>query len=194
LIPGHCKIGFTDFLVSFETCRQLAGYQARTATLSENPSMSDLISSLTGYMSAVAIPIVAIVGGISFAAYSTYLKVRRQRETLQMYHAERMAAIEKGIELPPLPPEVLHDRYYDASDRGGYRRRRRSSGVTVLFVGVAVTVALWEVNQDSTFWWGLIIVAWGLGKLVSSQLDGASGAPPQAGDGGPVPPGSTRIR
>lgn len=153
--------------------------------------MSDLISSLTGYMSAVAIPIVAIVGGISFAAYSTYLKVRRQRETLQMYHAERMAAIEKGIELPPLPPEVLHDRYYDAGHAGGYRRRRRSSGVTLLFVGAAVTVAMWEVNRDSSFWWGLIIVAWGLGRLVSNHLEETAGTPPQAGDGGPVPPGST---
>lgn len=155
--------------------------------------MSDLISSLTGYMSAVGIPIVAIVGGISFAAYSTYLKVRRQRETLQMYHAERMAAIEKGIELPPLPPELLNDRYYDGDYRGG-RRWRRSNGVTLLFVGVAVTVAMWEVNRDTSFWWGLIIVAVGLGKIVSNYLEAGPGIPPRAGDGGAVPPGSTRIR
>jgi hypothetical protein len=192
LIPGHWAIGFTDFCVSFETDRQLAGYQGRPATLSENSAMSDLISSLTGYLSVVAIPLVAIVGGISFAAYSTYLKVRRQRETLQMHHAERMAAIEKGIELPPLPPEVLHDRYYDGDYRNGYRRRRRGSGVTILFVGAAVTVAMWEVNRDSSFWWGLIIVAWGLGRLVSNHLEEAPGTPPRAGDGGPMPPGSTR--
>jgi hypothetical protein len=156
--------------------------------------MSDLLSSLTGYMSAVAIPIVAIVGGISFAAYSTYLKVRRQRETLQMYHAERMAAIEKGIELPPLPRELLHDRYYDAGYRGYQRWRRRSSGVTILFVGAAVTLALWQVNRDDSFWWGLVIVAVGLGRMVSNYLEEGPGIPPQAGDGGPAPPGPTRNR
>jgi hypothetical protein len=158
--------------------------------------MFNLLNSLAGYLSAVAIPVVAIVGGISFAAYSTYLKVRRQREILQMYHAERMAAIEKGIELPPLSPELLHDKYYDADYyRGGYRRwRRRSSGVTLLFIGAAVTLALWQVDRDNSFWWGLVIVAVGLGRIVSNYLEEGSGIPPQAGDGGPVPPGSTRIR
>ena len=148
--------------------------------------MSALLGSLTGYMTAVAIPIIAIVGGISFAAYSMYLKVRRQRETLQMYHAERMAAIEKGIELPPLPPEVLHDRYYD----GGYRWRRRGKGLTLVLVGVAVTVAMWQVNGDKSFWWGLIIVAWGVGRLLSEQLQ-APGAPPRGGNGDPAAPRST---
>jgi hypothetical protein len=149
-------------------------------------------------MTAVVVPCVAIIGGISFAAYSMYLKVRRQRETLQMYHTERMAAIEKGIELPPLPPEILHDRYYDAGGRGERRHWRRNSGLTLLFVGVAVTVAMWQVDGDNSFWWGLVIIAWGLGKVVSGYLasadsdrtPGAPGTPPQAGSGGPVSPDS----
>jgi hypothetical protein len=131
-------------------------------------------------MTAVVIPVVAIVGGISFAAYSMYLKVRRQRETLQMYHAERMAAIEKGIELPPLRPEILHDRYYDGYGRE-YRRSRRGSGVTLIIVGAAVTVAMWQANGDNSFWWGLVIIAWGVGRLVSDYMDGGykgAGTPP----------------
>jgi hypothetical protein len=153
--------------------------------------MSDLVSSLTGLMVSVGIPVVAIVGGISFAAYSLYLKVRRQRETLQMYHTERMAAIEKGIELPPLPPELLHDRYYRVGYRGEYRRWRRNSGLTLVLVGAAVTVAMWQVNKDNNFWWGLVIVAWGIGRIVSEYLDApAIPPPPQAGNGGPEPPGS----
>ena len=148
--------------------------------------MSSLIHSFMGLMSAVIIPCVAIIGGISYAAYSMYLKVSRQRETLQMYHAERMAAIEKGIELPPLPPELLHDRYYGVNYQGEYRRWRRGSGVTLLFVGVAVTVAMWQANGDRSYWWGLIIVAWGLGRLVSEFL-ATRGSPPLAGDGGPAP-------
>jgi hypothetical protein len=148
--------------------------------------MPHLLRSLTQLMTVI-IPVVAIVGGISFAAYSMYLKVRRQRETLQMYHAERMAAIEKGIELPPLPSELLHDRYHD---RGEYWRWRRGSGLTLIFVGAAVTIALWQSNGDRSFWWGLVIVAWGLGRLVSNYLEPPA-IPPQAGSGGPLPPGST---
>lgn len=151
--------------------------------------MPSLLDSLTGFMVAVVVPVVAIIGGISFAAYSMYLKVRRQRETLQMYHAERMAAIEKGIELPPLPPEALYDQHGGTGYRGDYRRRRRGSGLTLVFVGAAITVAMWQASGDNSFWWGLVIIAWGLGKLVSEYLDPPR-APPQAGNGGPVPPGS----
>jgi hypothetical protein len=188
LIPGGCGNGFTEFWLSFETCRQLAGYQARHATFSESTHMSSFVHSLTGLMSAVLIPAVAIVGGIAFAAYSMYLRVRSHREMLQMHHAERMAAIEKGIELPPLPPEILHDRYYAAGYRGGYRRRR-GSGLTLVLVGVAVSVAMWQVNGDRNFWWGLVIIAWGVGRLVGEYQDRAA-APPQSGNGGPVSPGS----
>lgn len=159
--------------------------------------MSALLGSLTGFLASVLIPCVAIIGGIAYAAYAMHLKVRRQRETLQMYHLERMAAIEKGIELPPLPPELLHEPYDGGGYRGGYRRRRRrASGVTLVFVGAAITVAMWQVNGNNSFWWGLIVVAWGLGRLVSDHLDGGSipynppGAPPQAGNGGSAPPGS----
>jgi Domain of unknown function (DUF6249) len=149
--------------------------------------MSSLLGSFAGLFTAV-IPIVAIVGGISFAAFSMYLKVHRQREALHMYHLERMAAIEKGIELPPLPPELLGDRYDGVGYRGDYRRWRRGRGLTLVFIGAAVTVAMWQVNGDKSFWWGLIIVAAGLGRLVSEYLEGP-GAPPRAGNG-PVPPDS----
>lgn len=151
--------------------------------------MPEFFHSLTGLMSAVVLPIVAIVGGISFAAYSMYLKVRRQREALQMHHVERMAAIEKGIELPPLPPELLHDGNYGVGYRREYRRWRRNSGLTLVFVGAAVTVAMWQSGDgDHEFWWGLVIVAWGLGRVVSEYLE-RRGTPPQAENGGPVPPG-----
>ena len=151
--------------------------------------MTAFLSSLTGLMSAVVLPIVAIVGGISFAAYSLYLRVRRQREALQLYHAERMAAIEKGIELPPLPPGHLYDGDYGTTYSGDYRRWRRGRGLTLIFVGAAVTVAMWQVNRDSSFWWGFIIIAWGLGQLVSEYLQ-TPAPPPQAGNG-TKPPSAT---
>jgi len=105
---------------------------------------------------------------------------------LQMHHAERMAAIEKGIELPPLPPELLYDRYYE----GGYRYRR-GRGLTLLLIGVAVTIAMWQVNGDRSFWWGLIIVAAGLGRLLSDYLQ-APAVPPRGGNDAPPPRGFNR--
>ena len=58
---------------------------------------------------ALLIPIVAIIGGVASGMFATYHRMRRERELPQLYHAERMAAIEKGVELPPLPPELFHD-------------------------------------------------------------------------------------
>lgn len=152
------------------------------------------VHSLIGFMAAAVIPIVAIVGGISYAAYSMYLRVRRQREALQMHHAERMAAIEKGIELPPLPPELLHDGYPGVDYGREHRRWRRNGGLTLVFVGAAITVAMWQTGDgDHSFWWGLVIIAWGLGRVVSDHLEGR-GPPPRTGNGGPMPPHSTLNR
>ena len=109
-----------------------------------------------------------------------------------MHHLERMAAIEKGIELPPLPPQLLNDGY-DVGTYRDYRRWRRGRGLTLIFVGAAVTVAMWQVNGDKSFWWGLIIVAVGLGRLVTEYLE-VPRTPPQAGNGGPMPPGAASNR
>ena len=135
--------------------------------------MTSFLHSLAGLMVTVAVPIVALVGGLSFAAYSMYLRVRRQRETLQMHHAERMAAIEKGIELPPLPPESL----YGVDYRGETRHTRRGRAVTLLFVGAAITVALWQTGGDHRYWWGLVIIALGLGRLVGGYLEDTDRGP-----------------
>ncbi len=152
--------------------------------------MSSVLDSLTGLMTAVVIPIVAIIGGISFAAYSLYLKVRRQREMLQLHHAERMAAIEKGIELPPLAPELLHDQ-----DSGGYGAGRgRYRGLTLLLVGGAVTLALRQSpGVSAQWWWGLVIVAAGLGRLLTGYLERGN-AYPNPGGASSLPGGNRDAR
>ncbi len=157
--------------------------------------MSSVLHSLTGLLVTVAIPIVAILGGISYAAYSMYLRFRRQREMLQMHHAERMAAIEKGIELPPMASEIAHDPSFDIH-RGyggvGMPPRRRYRGLITLLVGIAITVAMWQTDGDNSFWWGLIIVAAGLGQLLIGSLEsrdrGRSAGIPRS-PGGPPSPG-----
>ncbi|MGC8518303.1 MAG: hypothetical protein ACP5P4_07200 [Steroidobacteraceae bacterium] len=144
-------------------------------------SLSDTLVS----MLSMAIPIVAILGAFTVAIVSTYIHYRRQRELLQLQHAERMAALEKGIELPPLSPQLL------GAGWGCSCRRGRSSGIVTLLVGVALTFALWTNGGG---WWGLIVVAVGLGKVIETALGlratqrrGAANPPGFPSDPGPGP-------
>ena len=120
-------------------------------------SLSDTLVS----MLSMAIPIVAILGAFTVAIVTTYIRYRRQRELLQMHHIERMAALEKGIELPPLPAQLL------GAGWGCSARHGRSSGIVTLLVGLALTFALWTNGGG---WWGLIVVAVGLGKVIETAL------------------------
>ncbi len=119
---------------------------------------------------ALLIPSIAIVGAFASGMFTVYHRARKQREMLQLHHLERMAAIEKGIELPPLPAELVNDR----SCGYGARRdpaRRHYRGIMTLLVGAALTLALWKTGGHHSFWWGLIIVAVGLGQLVIGLLE-----------------------
>jgi hypothetical protein len=49
----------------------------------------------------VFVPIVAIVMGVGLAMLSEVTSYRRRSQALAQRHAERLAAIEKGVELPP---------------------------------------------------------------------------------------------
>jgi peptidoglycan/LPS O-acetylase OafA/YrhL len=115
---------------------------------------------------SMVIPIVAIVMGVSIGMLSLYLQFRRQRDMFQLYHTERMSAIEKGIELPPLPPEFFQDTR--RPELAPIRHRR--SGLILLFLGIAVSVALWGTDVPA-YWWGLVPAAIGLALLLSSLLE-----------------------
>ncbi|HTT01458.1 MAG TPA: DUF6249 domain-containing protein [Steroidobacteraceae bacterium] len=115
---------------------------------------------------AVLIPVIAIITGVGIGMLSIYLDARRKREMFQLYHAERMAAIEKGIELPPLPEQF----FLDSRKRESSPVRQRRMGLVLLFIGIAVTIALWQTVHQQ-FWWGLVPVAIGLAFLISSQLE-----------------------
>ena len=125
---------------------------------------------------ALSIPIVAIVMGIGLAMFGAWLGYRRQRELFQLHHAERMAAIEKGIELPPLPPEFFQS--------GTPRPRPRSSnlrrGILLLFIGVAVSIAMYT-GQHAAWRWGLIPVAIGLAYLLLHRLEASGPSEPGRG-------------
>lgn len=128
------------------------------------------LGALTGVLGA-AVPIVAIVCifGLPLVIPIVYLVLnyRKRRRLIEMYHAERMAAIERGMELPPLPVEIL-----------GRRPPTRSAllpGLIWLLVGVALTVGLHGFNDEAGFElsvWGLVPAAVGLAYLIYYFVEG----------------------
>jgi hypothetical protein len=105
---------------------------------------------------------VAIVLGIGIGMLALWLDYRKKREFFELHHKERMAAIEKGMEVPPLPADFFQDS----------RRRSRTPsddlrrGLVLLLVGVAITIALYQ-RAGANGLWGLVPAAVGLAYLLT---------------------------
>jgi peptidoglycan/LPS O-acetylase OafA/YrhL len=113
---------------------------------------------------ALMIPIIAIVMGIGVGGWSIYLNYRKRRDMFALYHQERMAAIEKGIELAPLPDEFFREE--------GGRRHPRSphskllTGLILLFFGLAMFCAMYFSHQGTDSLWSLIFIGVGAAFLI----------------------------
>lgn len=87
------------------------------------------------------IPIIAIVMTLGTAMLGMFLHYRKRKEMFALYHQERMAAIEKGIDLPALPEDFFHE-------TGGGPQRRHSphgtllGGLVLVFIGLTLYLAL----------------------------------------------------
>ena len=119
------------------------------------------------------VPIVAIVFGIVFAVglplcipiVFIVLNFRKRVKLVELHHAERMAAIERGMEIPPLPNEFID---------GRSTSRRRSSllpGLVWLFVGLAVLISLHTLAAEQAML-GLIPAGIGLAYLIYYAVEG----------------------
>ncbi len=126
----------------------------------------------------VMIPIVAIVMGIGIGMLGLWLNHRNKLKMFELHHVERMAAIEKGIELPPLPPEFFQDY------RRGFSEPTRDlrTGLILLLVGFAIFGALYQVAGSDVAWWGLVPASIGAAYLLFYAFVGRKRA---ARNGGP---------
>jgi hypothetical protein len=104
------------------------------------------------------IPITAIVMGIGIAMLGVWFDYRKRSEIAAQLHRERLAAIEKGMEPPALPPELFQRRGRTPAD---YLRR----GLIWLFIGVAIIAASLLENHPGA-WYGLIPAGIGLANLI----------------------------
>jgi hypothetical protein len=138
----------------------------------------------------VMIPIVAIVLGLGLGMLKLWLDYRKKREILQAHHAERMAAIEKGIDLPPLPPQFYGSAASAPPDLPLEQFKGRHiglqylrSGLMWLLIGIAISVALYaEHDHDAhdAAWWGAVPAAYGLSRLlfyfIANRMNAAADA------------------
>lgn len=105
---------------------------------------------------ALFIPIIGIVLGVTIAIITIVTNHRQKLQRNDMRHKERLAAIEKGLEIPPDPVEPENGR------KGGSLR----SGLVGLFVGVVLYFALDAVVDSDVALFGLIPAAIGLANLI----------------------------
>jgi hypothetical protein len=118
------------------------------------------------------IPITAIVMGIGIAMLGTWFDYRKKSDIAAQLHRERLAAIERGMEPPPLPPELFQRRGRTPAD---YLRR----GLIWLFIGAGLILAsLLEHHPGG--WYGLIPAGIGLANLIVFATNGGRAPVPPA--------------
>ena len=126
---------------------------------------------------SMAIPIVAIVGGITAGVVRMVLKAR----IMELAQRERIAAIERGVDvskLQPLPMGGLDDNdsgsIYSTPRQVTLNRSRGLlvGGIVTLAVGIGLALMLGLLNDGSERVWavGLIPALVGIGLLLSSVV------------------------
>jgi hypothetical protein len=122
---------------------------------------------------ALMIPILGIVLGVAVAIIAIVASHREKLKRTELRHRERLAAIERGIELPPDPEP-------DVDARKGNSLK---SGLTGLFIGVVLYFALREVADPAVALFGLFPAAFGVANLISyfveSRRKAVNGATPK---------------
>jgi hypothetical protein len=116
---------------------------------------------------AVFIPIVAIVMGIGVAMMSIWSEHKRKAQLLEQNHRERMHAIEKGIELPALPPNLVG---YSNGPSTASAAKSLRSGVMLLLIGVILFFAIDTAGGRDGALFGLIPAAIGIANLLYAAI------------------------
>ena len=115
---------------------------------------------------AVFIPITAIFMSLLIPIVYAIVDYRRRRDVIEAHHRERMAAIERGTDIPPLP-----DSFYNPLRRSR-GPRYLLTGMIWFFIGVALFIALGAVAGDEVRYFGLITAGVGLAFLLYYAIEG----------------------
>ena len=110
---------------------------------------------------ALMIPLSAIILGISAGIVGIVTRHRQLLQRADLRHKERLAAIEKGLELPPDPPEI-----------DTRRPRYLLKGLVWTFSGAAIYLALDALAGADESRLGFIPVAVGVAYLIYYAVQG----------------------
>jgi hypothetical protein len=115
---------------------------------------------------AVFIPIIAIFMSLLIPIVYAITDYRRRRDIVEAHHKERLAGIERGMEIPPLP-----DAFFKPMEKTD-RPRHLLTGMIWLFVGIGVGAFLYSVAGHDVAAIGLIPAGVGLAFLVYYFIEG----------------------
>jgi hypothetical protein len=117
---------------------------------------------------ALTIPIAAVVMGLAIPIVAIITEYAKRRKIYELYHKERLAAIDKGVEIPPPPPGL-------GSAEPRRRPRYLLRGLVWLFVGLGTLVALSGITrpeEEKVWMLGFIPTGVGLAYLIYYFAEG----------------------
>jgi hypothetical protein len=117
----------------------------------------------------VFVPIIAIIMGCSIAIVSIWGEHKRKAQLLEQNHRERMNAIEKGIELPPLPDHLVRDGNSNGPATASPAKSLRA-GIMLCLLGGLLFFAIERMGADELALFGLIPAAVGIANLVYAAI------------------------
>lgn len=111
------------------------------------------------------IPIIAITLGCGIPLLYMFLDYRKRKEMFALYHQERMAAIEKGVELTPLPESFFTKGWFDNDAKPPSPHGRLLAGLVWLFIGLAALAVGYFHKPDEMFY-ALVPIGIGAAYLI----------------------------
>jgi hypothetical protein len=115
----------------------------------------------------VFIPIIAIIMGCSIAMISIWGEHKRKAQLLEQNHRERMQAIEKGLELPPLPSNLVSEGNGPSTESAVKSLR---AGIMMVLIGGVLFVAINKMGAEEVALFGLIPCAIGIANLIYAAI------------------------
>lgn len=113
------------------------------------------------------IPVIAIVMGIAISMLAIWLEYQKKMRMFELHHKERLLATERGMKVPPLPPEFFTNGRLRESDVKLDSLRR---GLLLLLLGLGLGAALFINHGPQVASWALLPIGLGAAYLILFKI------------------------